>query len=264
MTTSVAAASEDERLRILVIQPDILDGPERLIPWMQDRGATINVIPGPSAATSSLTGYDGLVVMGGSMGDADTLQYPWLESIRQLLREAHDGDIPTLGICLGSQLMATALGGEVRIGSRGLEAGIARLTKTHAAATDPLLASLPQSFLAAEMHYDAITSLPPQASLLAGGEKYPNQVFRSRLSWGVQFHPEISPATYRTWIQAISSPSDGTVDQQGHGVDDVETLDPVIAASSAALIGNFVEVVRDNHGVAPVRNNASATVCSEL
>lgn len=264
MTTSVVAASESERLRILVIQPDILDGPERLIRWMQDGGATINVIPGPSAATSSLTGYDGLVVLGGSMGDADTLQYPWLESIRQLLREAHDGDMPTLGICLGSQLMASALGGEVQIGSRGLEAGVARLTKTDAAVTDPLMASLPESFFAAEMHYDAITSLPPQASLLAGGEKYPNQVFRSRLSWGVQFHPEVSPTTYRRWIQAMSNSSDGPEVPLGHGVDDVEALDPVIAASSGALISNFVEVVRGNHGVAPVRNSASATVCSEL
>lgn len=264
MSSVLAPASEREKLRILVIQPDIMDGPERLVPWLHDGGATIDLVPGTSADTTSLNGYDALVVMGGSMGDADTLQYPWLESIRRLLREAHDGDVPTLGICLGSQLMATALGGEVRIGSEGLEAGVVRLAKEEAAAGDPLVGSLPSTFFAAAMHYDAITSLPPHASLLASGEKYPHQVFRSKLSWGVQFHPEISPTTYRTWIQAISSPSDGTAVQLGHGVDEVEALDPAIAEYCAEFVSNFVEVVRANRRNEAMTARPSGTLCCGL
>lgn len=255
MSSALAPASKRERLRILVIQPDIMDGPERLLPWLHDGGATIDLVPGTSADTTSLNGYDALVVLGGSMGDADTVQYPWLDSIRRLLREAHDDHVPTLGICLGSQLLASALGGEVRIGSEGLEAGVVRLVKEEAAEGDPLVGSLPTTFFAAAMHYDAITSLPPHASLLASGEKYPHQVFRSKLSWGVQFHPEISPATYRTWIQAISSSPDGIASQSGHGVHDVEALDPEITEYSAELVTNFVEVVRaDRRAKSATRN----------
>ena len=146
MSAALAPASKRERLRILVIQPDIMDGPERLLPWLHDGGATIDLVPGTSADTTSLNGYDALVVLGGSMGDADTVQYPWLDSIRRLLREAHDDYVPTLGICLGSQLLASALGGEVRIGSEGLEAGVVRLVKEEAAEGDPLVGSLPTTF----------------------------------------------------------------------------------------------------------------------
>jgi GMP synthase-like glutamine amidotransferase len=130
---------------------------------------------------------------------------PWLVTTRRLLAEAVERAVPTLGICLGAQLLALATGGAVERGTRGLEVGLVPITLTPDAATDPLLGpvakELGEGFAVAHWHQDAITRLPPGAVLLATGERYPHQAFRlGERAWGLQYHPEVSAEDWAQWM----------------------------------------------------------------
>jgi GMP synthase-like glutamine amidotransferase len=145
-------------------------------------------------------GYDALVVMGGAMGvpDADTT-HRWLRDEMALIRDAVSRDVPTLGVCLGAQLLAEALGGKVVRGRVGPEVGVCRVHLTDAAEADPLLHGLPRVVNAVQWHWDEVLALPPGTTLLAGSPAYPHQAFRTGSAWGVQFHPEARPSMVARW-----------------------------------------------------------------
>jgi GMP synthase (glutamine-hydrolysing) len=132
---------------------------------------------------------DGLVVLGGGMGVYDAGRYPHLRKEMHLLGDATRAGRPVLGICLGSQLLAAALGGSVSKASRK-EIGWYEVELLPAAREDRLLAPVPRSFTAFHWHGDAFT-LPPDAVPLASSAMTPLQAFRAGArSWGIQFHFE--------------------------------------------------------------------------
>jgi GMP synthase (glutamine-hydrolysing) len=138
---------------------------------------------------------DALMVMGGPMGAYDDDAAPWLPSVRDLLKTAVDDGVPTIGICLGAQLLAVATGGAVEPGTAGPEIGLGEVTVT---GHDLLLTEgvLP----VVQWHYDAVTSLPADAEVLAGNDRYPIQAFRvGEVAWGLQFHVEATSEMVRTW-----------------------------------------------------------------
>ncbi len=131
-----------------------------------------------------------LVVLGGGMGVRDQGRLPHLRDEIRLLRRCVDEGRPVLGICLGSQLLAAALGGRVAK-APAKEIGFYRVRLAPAAAVDPLFTGLPGSFVAFHWHGDAFT-LPPGAVALASSTMTPLQAFRfGPRAWGIQFHPEI-------------------------------------------------------------------------
>jgi GMP synthase (glutamine-hydrolysing) len=160
-----------------------------------------------------LADHAGLLVLGGAMGALDDEAAPWLPDTRRLMALAADSGVPTLGICLGAQLLAAATGGRVERGGAGLEVGLVRVRLLPAAAEDPLLAgpaadpgfAVAQSdpgFAVAQWHQDAVVELPPGAVLLATGERYPHQAFRlGERAWGLQYHPEVTLADFGEWMQ---------------------------------------------------------------
>ena len=100
--------------RILAIEHEAQCPPAHVGTWLTEAGATIEVCrPWAGDELPALTSYDGLVVLGGSMGADDDALHHWLAPVKQLLRDAIDTGLPTLGICLGHQLLAVALGGDV-------------------------------------------------------------------------------------------------------------------------------------------------------
>ena len=152
---------------------------------------------------TDLAGFAGLLVLGGEMGALDDVRAPWLPRTRGLLGDAVRAGVPTLGICLGGQLLAVAAGGEVRRGSAGPEIGLSTVRVLPGVAGDALLGGCrPGAELAVlQDHDDAVTSLPPGAVRLAGGGRYPHQAFRVGPSaWGVQYHPEVSSQDFAGWI----------------------------------------------------------------
>ncbi|WP_147675117.1 type 1 glutamine amidotransferase [Nigerium massiliense] len=145
---------------------------------------------------------DGVVMLGGRMDALAEDRHPWLPRVKDLLADAQGMDVPVLGICLGHQVLADALGGEVTVADpRGLEEGPVRLEWTADAADDPVLGGMVAlgDGPVRMSHYDAVTRLPEGAVELARSEAYGNQAFRLGSALGVQFHPEASPELMQHW-----------------------------------------------------------------
>jgi GMP synthase-like glutamine amidotransferase len=187
--------------RLLIIQPDASDPLGPLGDWLTDAGAELDVrLPPKDDLPADLDAYRGVVCLGGGMAAEDDAKHPWLADVRRLLAKAATKRIPTLGICLGAQLLAVATGGRVEVGRDGPEVGPHLVAKKDAAWTDPLFADLPLMQDVLQFHTDAITRLPPGAELLASAPLYQNQAFRfNRCVYGVQFHIETTPAVVASW-----------------------------------------------------------------
>lgn len=138
---------------------------------------------------------EGIVILGGPMGAYEDSAYPFLAAEKALIRRAVESGVPVLGICLGAQLIADALGGKARPGEHGLEAGFVDVYYTDAGAADPVTGRLSRSVLS--WHQDTF-DLPAGATLLAYSDKY-LQAFRVGSALGIQFHPEAPMALVEMW-----------------------------------------------------------------
>ena len=99
--------------------------------------------------------------------------------------------MPVLALCLGAQLLAEATGGVAEPGEDGPELGARLVAKRDVAGADPLVWDTPMSWICVQWHWDAVTELPPGATLLASSPRYPHQMFRlGERAWGMQFHVE--------------------------------------------------------------------------
>ena len=147
--------------------------------------------------------FDGLVVMGGPMSAASNEGFPSRPHELALLGQALDLGIPTLGICLGAQLLATAAGGRVVPGPAGLEVGWGRVELDPAAATDDLFAGIVGPLTVLHWHGDTY-ELPPGAVRLASSPSYAEQAFRAGpRAWGLQFHVEVDAAAVAAFADAF-------------------------------------------------------------
>jgi len=142
---------------------------------------------------------DALVVLGGGMGVRDRDRLPHLRDEIRLVQRCVSLGRPVLGICLGSQLLAAALG--VQVGAApAKEIGFYRVRLTPQAHVDALLAGAPEDFVAFHWHGDAFP-LPEGAVPLAASTMTPLQAFRfGERAWGIQFHLEIDEAVLRSMI----------------------------------------------------------------
>jgi GMP synthase-like glutamine amidotransferase len=141
--------------------------------------------------------FKAIVSLGGTMSARDERHHPFLRDELPLLRSAVVAGVPVLGICLGAQQLARALGGAVRrapVEERGWSD--VRLTAT--GTRDALFAGVGSPLRVFQWHEDSFT-LPPGAEALATGDACRNQAFRFAMAWGVQFHPEIDAAAIEDW-----------------------------------------------------------------
>ncbi|OGQ83902.1 MAG: hypothetical protein A3F90_12020 [Deltaproteobacteria bacterium RIFCSPLOWO2_12_FULL_60_19] len=139
----------------------------------------------------SLADAGGLVVMGGPMGVYEQDRYPFLRCELRLIEQALKKEKPVLGVCLGSQLLAAALGAEVKPGKRK-EIGWHRVRLKQSAATDPLWGGIPSSFTAYHWHGD-VFALPRGAVSLASSDMARHQAFRyGKNAYGFLFHMEVT------------------------------------------------------------------------
>jgi GMP synthase-like glutamine amidotransferase len=230
--------------RLLVIEHEA-DAPVALFgEWLTGVGVELEVIrPWKGDPVPSQVATGGLVVLGGAMAAEDDDVAPWLPAVRSLLREAVPAGVPTLGICLGAQLMAVATGGRVERGDAGPELGVCRLELSGAAAADPLFGPLRPPLAAAQWHMDAITALPGGAVVLASSDRYDVQAFRvGEAAWGVQFHPEVDRAVMASW--AAGDPADTFTPQQlEQAVAEVGEAEPVLRATWRLVAERFAGIL---------------------
>jgi len=145
------------------------------------------------------SGIAGLIVMGGPMNVDETDRFPRLADEVSWIRNAVEAEVPVLGVCLGSQLIAKALGSKVFSGETK-EIGWYSIDLTADGSADRLFQHCPAQPTVFQWHGETF-DLPPGATLLASSELYPHQAFRYGESvYALQFHLEVTAAMIDEWL----------------------------------------------------------------
>jgi GMP synthase (glutamine-hydrolysing) len=140
-----------------------------------------------------------IVFMGGPMNVYEEERYPFLKGEDLFIKEAIQRGKPVLGICLGAQLMAKALGTRVFKGPRK-EMGWYNVSLTEEGSRDPLFRTFPEFFPVFQWHEDTF-EIPRGAKLIATSESVPHQAFRyAENAYGLQFHLEVTEVMIREWV----------------------------------------------------------------
>jgi GMP synthase-like glutamine amidotransferase len=187
---------------VLVVRNDVTDPVTLFGPWLESAGlelVDLRADAGDPVPATVPDDVDAVVCLGGAMSATSDAEAPWLPAERALLRDAVGRSVPTLGVCLGGQLLTVALGGSVRPAVVP-EYGLVELDLTGAADDDPLFGTLPPGAPVAQYHDDEMVELPEGAVLLARSASCPHQAWRiGANAWAVQFHPEIDAVTLADW-----------------------------------------------------------------
>jgi GMP synthase (glutamine-hydrolysing) len=185
-------------VRALVLQHIACEPPGVYEDVLVERGVEIARVeldegdPLPTGET-----FDLIVAMGGPMSVNDEAELPWLRDEKDLIRSAVEAGTPFWGVCLGVQLLASALGAGVCPVEKP-EVGVLPVRLTDDALADPIFAGLPRDFVTLQWHGDTF-ELPSGATLLASSRACENQAFRFRRAYGVQFHLEVSGSMAEEW-----------------------------------------------------------------
>ena len=194
--------------RLLVVQHEDDAPPAWFGDWWLEEGATLDVVFGHRGDTipETIAGYDALVVLGGEMGASDDAAYPWLTPTKALIARTVEEGGCFLGICLGHQLAAVALGGEVIVNPHGQTIGLTPVQLTRQGRADPLLGVIADGARSAHWNSDVVARLPNGSVEVARTPDGSVQAARfGPRAWGVQFHPEISPAVFESWAVAATT-----------------------------------------------------------
>ncbi len=154
------------------------------------------------AFPDSLAGYDGIFLSGSPHGAYEAIDF--IEREHDLIRDAAERGIPTLGVCFGSQILASALCGRDQVFRRAsCEIGYKWLPLSDPARTDPLCAELDERVYMFVWHNDEVRAEHADMTVLARSDLCPNQVWRwrDRQVWGIQGHPEITRAQALLWFE---------------------------------------------------------------
>jgi GMP synthase (glutamine-hydrolysing) len=203
-------------MRVLAIVHQRDAGPGVFAEELEARGVELDqwLIAERPEPPADPAGYDAVMTFGGAMNTQEEDKHPWLRREKELLAGLLEQDVPLLGACLGTQLLAEAAGGEVRR-AREPEIGWHEVSVARRARRDPLLGDPPlrdlapyvkfvvapgsRDFQAFQWHsYEAVP--PPGAILLAESSVCPQAYRIGERAWGIQFHAEVTAADAEKWI----------------------------------------------------------------
>jgi GMP synthase-like glutamine amidotransferase len=215
------ARMAEMKSRWVVLQHVEWEGPGIIAREAEKRGCEVDIrrldredaLPDPEH-------LDGLVVMGGPLGAYEEDRYPFLHKECELLGAVARFGKPLLGVCLGAQLLAKALGARVFPG-HGPEIGFGSIELTPTGREDPLFAGADHSLPVFHWHGDTFT-LPEGAELLASSQMYPHQAFRfGSHAYGLQFHIEPDAHVWSAWRDHLPN---GLIDKSEPKQNEIETV----------------------------------------
>jgi GMP synthase (glutamine-hydrolysing) len=237
--------SMDERPTLLAVRNVPWETPHRIL----DSCGDLEVRHACPLDGEALPGHDevaGALVMGGPMNVDETDRHPGLAATRHWLAEAVRRGMPVLGICLGAQLLARALGAAVVPGGRK-EVGFHDVVVDDPA--DPLLGGLAPGARVLHWHGD-VFELPAGATHLASSALTVHQAFRLGSAWGVLFHPEADLALVERWMATpeMSSEAIEVLGEEGAGrlAAEAAALEPGLLAATTPGFEAFAALVRES------------------
>lgn len=186
-----------------------------------------------------LQGYDGIFLSGSPHGAYEDI--PFIHREHALIKEAAALGIPMLGICFGSQILASALCGKDQVFRRETcEIGNKWLQATPAAANDSIAAGILPEVYMFVWHNDEVRATHPDMTILAVSDQCPNQIWRykDRPIWGIQGHPEITLQQAPQWFEQNRT----TMERDGADIGQlIATADEALAAKS--MLTRFVTFI---------------------
>ncbi|WP_419995637.1 type 1 glutamine amidotransferase [Streptomyces boninensis] len=221
---------------VLILQHVEVEKPGLILDVLEGSGVRVeirNLVAGPVGDLPEVGGLAGLVVMGGTMNVDDLAGHPGLRVERDLVGDALRAGVPTLGVCLGAQVIARVQGMDVRTGAElgyGAEIGWEPLQDVDR--DDPVVGPLADAPAVLHWHGDRIVP-GDGARVLARTESTPCQAFRAGpAAWGLQFHLEVTPALQDEWLGEAEFAEEAV---EVLGVDGPERLRSEALAVEAAL-----------------------------
>jgi GMP synthase (glutamine-hydrolysing) len=188
-------------VRVLAIVNEDTAGPGVFSSVAADRGVElVEWSPAERPVPPAPPGdWEGALVLGGSMHPDQETEHPWLAAEKELIGELLARRVPTLGVCLGAELLAEAAGGRsVRLPAPEIGWLETRLAET--ASADPVLGRLPERFFGFQWH--SYRCEPPRGAVALGGNGDRLDAFRVDEAWGIQFHAEATDEILRGWLNS--------------------------------------------------------------
>ncbi len=179
-------------MSIVVFQHEPHEPPARIGESLTRNGHRLHIIKLFEGQTVpvDLDDVDGVVSMGGAANVDETAKFVWLEPEMAYIKKAHDAGKPVVGICLGAQLIAAALGGKVAAMSAP-EVGWKEVKLAFPGQTDVIFQGMPHNTMQFHLHGQEVTALPPDSTPLAGSSQCRNQAFRVGMTtYAFQYHFE--------------------------------------------------------------------------
>lgn len=213
------------------------EGLGRLQGFFEREGFSCKIVSALSGKIPSTSDYDFIVILGGPMNVYEEQAYPFLVDEGILLRDALKHEIPVLGICLGAQLLAKALGARVEK-NKVKEIGHYSLELSRAGRQNAFFRGVPSVFTAFQWHGDTF-QIPQGASLLASSSTCLNQAFSFNDALGLQFHVEVDKQMAGDWVAGYSSEIEKEKIDSGKMLAEFEKLEGDYTRLSETIFSNF-------------------------
>lgn len=231
-------------MKVLVFQHVACEHPGRFRDFMRADGVEWDAVELDEGETiPPFDDYAALMVFGGPMDVWQEEELPWLVAEKGAIRDWMATGKPYLGVCLGHQLLADALGGKVGLMPRP-EVGVTEVSLTAAGRASPFFKGLPPTFPTLQWHGAAVLSLPPGGVVLAENEHCAIQALQvGERAFGIQYHVELTDETVSEWgmIPEYRCALEAITGAGGQALLENATKErmPVFAAAAEQLYRNF-------------------------
>jgi GMP synthase-like glutamine amidotransferase len=229
-------------MKILVFQHVAVEHPGSFRDIMREAGHSMHAVElDENEPIPDLAGYDILLVMGGPMDVWEEDIYPWLKAEKAAIREWVAAGRPYLGMCLGEQLLAVAMGGKVTLMTAPPEVGMSEVSIT----PDLIFQGIGPLCTCFQWHGAEVVELPPGARLLATSPGCAVQAFAiGTHAYGLQFHMELTETTAAEWgaLPAYAQALETVKGQRAMAALEAEVSQnlPALKSTAAILFSNFL------------------------
>jgi GMP synthase-like glutamine amidotransferase len=235
-------------MKILVFQHVSSEHPGSFREVMAARGCTMHQVElDEGEAIPPLAEFDIMLVMGGPMDVWEEDKFPWLRTEKAAIREWVEAGRPYLGMCLGVQLLADAMGGRTELMTAPPEVG---MSKVQQLLPDPIFKGVPELCTCFQWHGAEVTQLPEGARLLATSPGCAMQGFAiGRHAYGLQFHMELTETTAAEW-GALPEYAAALERVMGQGAlprlrQDVDAGIGELQSNAHRIFANFLDIAED-------------------